>query len=182
MDAAVSRSDIRCISIRPSWVQFEGNYEQNLGPQVRDHSVPAPTSGATSTPLASPHVRRWTCWAGRRSAPGATTSTSRAALARSHKARCGGRYLRAAAASVNRRAALAATPVVSPARWDSSATRPRSLTNRARLLPTSDPSRPAGPPRPSRRSRARRPRLRGRAPRARRGGHRPASMRSWWGS
>ena len=30
------RSDIRCISIRPSWVQWEGNYERNLGPQLRD--------------------------------------------------------------------------------------------------------------------------------------------------
>jgi UDP-glucose 4-epimerase len=39
MDAAVRRSDIRCISIRPSWVQHEGNYERNLGPQVRDASV-----------------------------------------------------------------------------------------------------------------------------------------------
>ncbi|GAA4082113.1 NAD-dependent epimerase/dehydratase family protein [Nonomuraea soli] len=39
MDAAVRRSDIRCISLRPSWVQHEGNYERNLGPQVRDHSV-----------------------------------------------------------------------------------------------------------------------------------------------
>ena len=39
MDAAVRRSDIRCISIRPSWVQHEGNYERNLGPQVRDPSV-----------------------------------------------------------------------------------------------------------------------------------------------
>ncbi|MFP3468253.1 NAD(P)-dependent oxidoreductase, partial [Leifsonia sp. SIMBA_070] len=38
MDAAVARSDIRCISIRPSWVQYEGNYETNLGPQVRDSS------------------------------------------------------------------------------------------------------------------------------------------------
>ncbi|WAP52458.1 NAD(P)-dependent oxidoreductase [Arthrobacter sp. ATA002] len=38
MDAAVDRSDIRCISIRPSWVQFEGNYELNLGPQIRDSS------------------------------------------------------------------------------------------------------------------------------------------------
>lgn len=36
MDAAVRRSDIRCISLRPSWVQWEGNYERNLGPQVRD--------------------------------------------------------------------------------------------------------------------------------------------------
>jgi UDP-glucose 4-epimerase len=36
MDAAVRRSDIRCISIRPSWVQWEGNYERNLGPFLRD--------------------------------------------------------------------------------------------------------------------------------------------------
>jgi UDP-glucose 4-epimerase len=36
MDAAVRRSDIRCISIRPSWVQWEGNYERNLGPNLRD--------------------------------------------------------------------------------------------------------------------------------------------------
>jgi UDP-glucose 4-epimerase len=39
MDAAVRRSDIRCISIRPCWVQNEANYERNLGPQVRDPSV-----------------------------------------------------------------------------------------------------------------------------------------------
>jgi UDP-glucose 4-epimerase len=42
MDAAVARSDIRAISIRPSWVQYEGNYEQNLGPQIRDASVLSP--------------------------------------------------------------------------------------------------------------------------------------------
>ena len=36
MDAAIRRSDIRCISIRPSWVQHEGNYERNIGPLVRD--------------------------------------------------------------------------------------------------------------------------------------------------
>jgi UDP-glucose 4-epimerase len=42
MDAAVRRSDIRCISIRPCWVQHEGNYEHNLGPQVRDHSLLSP--------------------------------------------------------------------------------------------------------------------------------------------
>jgi nucleoside-diphosphate-sugar epimerase len=35
MDAAVRRSDIRCISVRPSWVQWEGNIEHNLGPVVR---------------------------------------------------------------------------------------------------------------------------------------------------
>jgi len=42
MDAAVRRSDIRCISIRPCWVQHEGTYERNLGPQVRDASVLSP--------------------------------------------------------------------------------------------------------------------------------------------
>lgn len=42
MDAAVERSDIRCISLRPSWVQTVDNYEQNLGPQVRDASVLSP--------------------------------------------------------------------------------------------------------------------------------------------
>jgi UDP-glucose 4-epimerase len=38
-DGAVERSDIRCTSIRPSWVQDEGSYERNLGPIVRDPSV-----------------------------------------------------------------------------------------------------------------------------------------------
>jgi UDP-glucose 4-epimerase len=41
-DAAVRRSDLRCISIRPSWVQWEGNYERNLGPQIRDPGEPSP--------------------------------------------------------------------------------------------------------------------------------------------
>ncbi len=36
MDAAIRRSDIRAISIRPSWVQWEGNYALNLGPNLRD--------------------------------------------------------------------------------------------------------------------------------------------------
>ncbi len=36
MDAAVRRSDIRCVSIRPCWVQHEGNYERNLGPWVTE--------------------------------------------------------------------------------------------------------------------------------------------------
>src|SRR5215204_2409763 len=35
MDGAIRRSDIRPISIRPYWVQHEGNYERNLGPWVR---------------------------------------------------------------------------------------------------------------------------------------------------
>ena len=42
MDAAVRRSDIRAISIRPSWVQHEGNYEHNLGPMLRDTSETSP--------------------------------------------------------------------------------------------------------------------------------------------
>ena len=42
MDGAVRRSDIRCISIRPCWVQHEGNYERNLGPQVRDAAELSP--------------------------------------------------------------------------------------------------------------------------------------------
>ena len=41
MDAGVRRSDIRCISIRPSWVQWEGNYAQNLGPNLRDPDEPS---------------------------------------------------------------------------------------------------------------------------------------------
>jgi UDP-glucose 4-epimerase len=41
MDAGVRRSDIRCISIRPSWVQWEGNYDHNLGPYVRDPDEPS---------------------------------------------------------------------------------------------------------------------------------------------
>lgn len=44
-DAAVRRSDLRCISLRPSWVQHEGNYERNLGPLVRDLSEPSPSFG-----------------------------------------------------------------------------------------------------------------------------------------
>jgi UDP-glucose 4-epimerase len=39
MDAATRRSDIRAISIRPSTVHNEDNYESNLGKQVRDASM-----------------------------------------------------------------------------------------------------------------------------------------------
>ena len=42
MEGAIRRSDIRCISIRPSWVQHEGNYEHNLGPMLRDPSELSP--------------------------------------------------------------------------------------------------------------------------------------------
>jgi UDP-glucose 4-epimerase len=38
-DAAVARSDVKAISIRPSWVQNDDNYEWNLGPQLRDPDV-----------------------------------------------------------------------------------------------------------------------------------------------
>jgi nucleoside-diphosphate-sugar epimerase len=36
MDAAVARSDLSAISIRPTWVQWEGNYERSLGPWLAD--------------------------------------------------------------------------------------------------------------------------------------------------
>lgn len=41
-DAAVARSDLRVVSIRPSWVQWAGNYARNLGPQIRDPDEPSP--------------------------------------------------------------------------------------------------------------------------------------------
>jgi UDP-glucose 4-epimerase len=41
LDAAVARSDLRCISIRPSWVQWEGNVERNLAPFVGDGDLPS---------------------------------------------------------------------------------------------------------------------------------------------
>lgn len=37
-DAAVRRSDLRCTSVRPSWVQTGDNYERNLGPLLADRS------------------------------------------------------------------------------------------------------------------------------------------------
>jgi nucleoside-diphosphate-sugar epimerase len=42
-DAAVRRSDLTAVSVRPSWVQWEGNVEGNLGPFVRDFSLPSIT-------------------------------------------------------------------------------------------------------------------------------------------
>ena len=36
MDGAVRRSDLTGVSIRPSWVQWEGNYARNLTPALRD--------------------------------------------------------------------------------------------------------------------------------------------------
>jgi nucleoside-diphosphate-sugar epimerase len=44
MDAAVARSDLRVISIRPTWVQWEGNYARSLGPWLRD-PLGGPPSG-----------------------------------------------------------------------------------------------------------------------------------------
>ncbi len=44
MDAAAARSDLRAISIRPTWVQWEGNYSRSLGPWVRD-AMGGPPSG-----------------------------------------------------------------------------------------------------------------------------------------
>jgi nucleoside-diphosphate-sugar epimerase len=40
-DAAVARSDIKVISIRPSWVQNADNYAHNLGPQVSNPDEPS---------------------------------------------------------------------------------------------------------------------------------------------
>jgi UDP-glucose 4-epimerase len=39
MDAATARSDITTISLRPTWVQWEGNIERNIGPIVRAHGT-----------------------------------------------------------------------------------------------------------------------------------------------
>ena len=38
------RSDIRCLTIRPTWVQWEGNYAHNLGPALRDPEAEASAS------------------------------------------------------------------------------------------------------------------------------------------
>ena len=43
-DAAMRRSDIRCLTIRPSWVQWEGNYAHNLAPALRDPEAEASAS------------------------------------------------------------------------------------------------------------------------------------------
>jgi nucleoside-diphosphate-sugar epimerase len=39
MDGATRRSDVTCVSVRPSWVQWEGNYEVNIGPWLREPTV-----------------------------------------------------------------------------------------------------------------------------------------------
>jgi UDP-glucose 4-epimerase len=48
MDAAMRRSDIRCLTIRPSWVQWEGNYAHNLGAFLRDPEGTEPSLGLWS--------------------------------------------------------------------------------------------------------------------------------------
>jgi UDP-glucose 4-epimerase len=46
-DAAVRRRpDLSCVSARPSWVQWEGNYARNLGPLVRDPAEPSESLGS----------------------------------------------------------------------------------------------------------------------------------------
>jgi UDP-glucose 4-epimerase len=46
-DAAVRREPrLSCVSIRPSWVQWEGNYARNLGPLVRDPAEPTDSLGS----------------------------------------------------------------------------------------------------------------------------------------
>jgi UDP-glucose 4-epimerase len=43
MDAAVARSDLHALTIRPTWVQWEGNYERSLAPWLRDPLAGAPS-------------------------------------------------------------------------------------------------------------------------------------------
>jgi nucleoside-diphosphate-sugar epimerase len=45
-DAAVARSDLRCISLRPTWVQDATSYARNLGPLLRDRSRSSVTGWA----------------------------------------------------------------------------------------------------------------------------------------
>lgn len=45
-DAAVRRSDLRCVSLRPTWVQDVDTYARNLGPVVADRSAPSVTGWA----------------------------------------------------------------------------------------------------------------------------------------
>lgn len=45
-DAAARRSDLTCVSVRPSWVCWEGNYARNLGPLVRDAAEPSQSLGS----------------------------------------------------------------------------------------------------------------------------------------
>jgi nucleoside-diphosphate-sugar epimerase len=40
--AAVRRSELRCLSLRPTWVQDAASYQVNLGPLLADPSLPSP--------------------------------------------------------------------------------------------------------------------------------------------
>jgi UDP-glucose 4-epimerase len=44
--AAVRRADVTCVSVRPTWVQWEGNYARSLGPLVRDSAEPSANLGS----------------------------------------------------------------------------------------------------------------------------------------
>ncbi|HZN74151.1 MAG TPA: NAD(P)-dependent oxidoreductase [Micromonosporaceae bacterium] len=43
-DAAVARSDLRCITLRPTWVQDAGSYHRNLAPFLKDPTTPSITA------------------------------------------------------------------------------------------------------------------------------------------
>lgn len=45
-DAAVRRSDLTCVSLRPTWVQDAESYVRNLGPVIADPSAPSITGWA----------------------------------------------------------------------------------------------------------------------------------------
>jgi nucleoside-diphosphate-sugar epimerase len=45
-DAAVRRSDLRCITIRPTWVQDRSSYARNLGPMIRSAAAGTPEPSA----------------------------------------------------------------------------------------------------------------------------------------
>ena len=61
--AAVRRSDLRCVSLRPSWVQYDDTYERDLGPVVRAPSAPSPNlhSYVDGRDVAETIVRAITC-------------------------------------------------------------------------------------------------------------------------
>jgi UDP-glucose 4-epimerase len=44
-DAAVRRSDLRCISLRPAWVQDAETYATSLGPLIRARAAPSGVAG-----------------------------------------------------------------------------------------------------------------------------------------
>ena len=61
-DAAVQRSELRCITIRPTWVQDSLSYERNLGPMLaRRFRRSARADGGTAGPTSTPTTWRWRC-------------------------------------------------------------------------------------------------------------------------